>query len=318
MNKKQKKLLKLFVGLVVTALVVGGLAYFLSGGQAGVGYMNDSSAEYDYAVAETSMAGNLSADEGLVAQSAPKALRAMDGEVMEESGSVDDLVSERMIIKTGSLSLVVEDVRDAIAQITTYAEANGGFVVSSNTYKYDLSLSGDVVIRIPSEVFDKGVGDVKALGEVTSESVYGQDVTEEFVDLEAQLTNLRATETQFLEIMKRAVEIEDVLAVQKELNWVRGDIERIEGRMKYLQESSTLSTLTVYLATDPAGLPIVDDEDTWKPIAVVKDAVRALIDAGQWVVNAGIWVVIYSPVWIAGLLLLWAMWKLAQWGWKKL
>lgn len=296
MSKKTR--FRLLVGLIVLAvLIVIGLVagYFLgpkSGSYEQLGYY-----DYDSAgVVSESTGGSgfsfFSDDEER--KSAPSdAIMPAPGE-----GSVAANVpaADRLIIKTGNVSMVVEEVRAAIKAISDYATAKGGFVVSSNVSKYDLAVSGDITIRIPSVVFEQGVSDVKAMGEVQSESVYGQDVTEEYVDLDAQLTNLRATETQFLEIMKKAVKIEDVLAVQRELSSVRSEIERITGRMKYLKESASFSTLTVYLSTDPLSLPAIDD-DQWKPFAVVKDAFRSLVEEAQGLVDVLIWVVIYVPIW---------------------
>lgn len=214
-----------------------------------------------------------------------------------ESASDDTTVGqERMIIKTGNMGIVVEDVSLAVEQVEQFAIAKGGFVVQSNMYTSALSPVADVTIRIPVEVFDSGVDELQSLGKVESKSMNGQDVTEEFVDLDAQVRNLERTEAQFLEIMGRATKIEDVLAVQREVSQVRSQIERIEGRMNYLSKSAKLSTLTVHLATNPDTLPVID-EDTWKPLADAKDAFRSLIALGQGIVTFLIWVAMYIPVW---------------------
>lgn len=230
---------------------------------------------------------------------------------IDQDGSVaaDVDPADRLIIKNGSLGVVVEDVREAAKAVQAFAEGNGGFVVSSNIYERGRAPSATVLIRIPSASFEQAVSSVQGLGTVEHESISGRDVTEEFVDLEAQLGNYKATEAQFLSIMTRATEIEDILAVQRELSRVRNDIERTEGRMKYLRESAAFSSLTVNLSTDPEDLPIVDDEDKWKPIAVIKDAVRDLIDVAQGVANLFIRVVIFSPVWLVALLVGWLIKK---------
>ena len=217
--------------------------------------------------------------------------------------------SERMIIKTGSISMVVKDVNEAVVGITKYTIDNGGFVVYSNIYKSGITPAGEVTVRIPAKIFDTGVGEIKKMGEIKSESVNGQDVTEEYTDLNAQLTNLQASEKQFLQIMNRAVKIEDVLAVQRELTNVRGQIEVLQGRMKYLSQSAELSTLTVYLSTDPNELPTLDPENKWKPWAQVKDAARSLLELGKGVVNLIIWLIVYLPVWLLIGLVVWLVWR---------
>jgi len=225
--------------------------------------------------------------------------------VTEESIKSSVNKNERMIIKTGSLSMVVKDVNEVIVGITKYATDNGGFVVYSNIYKSGIAPTGEVTVRIPVNVFDTGIDEIKKMGEIKSESVNGQDVTEEYVDLDLQLKNLRAAENQFLQIMNRAVKIEDVLAVQRELTNVRGQIESIQGRMKYLSQSVELSTLTVYLSTDPNELPTLNPEDKWKPWAQVKDAARSLIAVSKSLVNLIIWLVVFLPVWLIIFGLVW-------------
>ncbi|PIR76121.1 MAG: hypothetical protein COU32_03665 [Candidatus Magasanikbacteria bacterium CG10_big_fil_rev_8_21_14_0_10_42_10] len=226
-----------------------------------------------------------------------------------DSGSVavDMPAAERLVIKNGSMSILVDNVSVAVGQIKQFATDKGGFVVTSEIDTYYNDPTGSVVIRIPANVFDTNLGTVRALGEVQSERTDGQDVTEEYVDLQARLDNLKASETQFLSIMKQATKIEDILAVQRELTNVRGQIESMEGRMKYLKESAAFSSLTVYLSTNPEQLPVLDKGDTWKPLATVKDALRGLQDLGKKIVDVLIWVAVYIPLWIVLILILWVV-----------
>jgi len=228
--------------------------------------------------------------------------------VVDSSQTKVDTVS-RLIIKTGYFSVVVKDVTMATKAVVEFAEKNGGFVVSSNVYKSGLAPYAEVVVRIPAKEFDKGVQEVKAIGEVKSERVNGQDVTEEYVDLEAQLKNLRATENQFLSVLTRAEKITDILAVQRELKIVRGEIERMEGRIKYLRQSAEMSTLTVNLSTDPNVLPTLDETNKWKPLAVLKDAARSLLEVGKSLVNLLIWLVVFIPFWAVLGLVVWLVVK---------
>ena len=250
-----------------------------------------------------------------LAVSAGMAVPEMMGVVSDRQNSGSGAsanVTDRLIIKTGSLSMVVKDVKEAIIKIADYAKTKGGFVVSSETSKAGVAPYGEITVRIPANIFDNGVTEIKQLGQVESENVNGQDVTEEYVDLDSQLKNLRASETQFLQIMQRATKIEDVLAVQRELTWVRRDIERIEGRMKYLKESANLSTLTVYLSTDPNVLPTLDDTDQWKPWAEVKIAARSLLVVGKSLANFAIWLVVYLPLWVVIGLVVWGIIKIIK------
>lgn len=230
-------------------------------------------------------------------KSAPMEQRTM---IEESSGTATGNV-ERLIIKTGTISLEVDDVKSSIQSLSTLATSLGGFVVYSTVNVEDISPNGSITLRIPSEVFDQGVGNAKGLGRVINETVQGNDVTEEYVDLSSQLTNLTAAETQFLSIMKQAVKIEDILAVQRELTNVRSQIEQIEGRLAFLKESASLSSLTIYLSTKSESLPILEEQMTWQPVAVVKDALRQVLLLAASVANAIIWFVVFIPVWGIGI-----------------
>lgn len=216
---------------------------------------------------------------------------------------------ERMVIKTGTLSMVVDDVPKSIATITSYAEEKGGFLVTSDVQKSDLDVRGNLTVRVPSALLEETVSYIKKMGDVGSEHIDGRDITEEYIDIEAKLGNLQATEKQFLKIMDSAVKIEDILAVQRELSYVRENIESLEGRMKYLKESTDLSSLTIYLSTNPSTLPVIDEGDQWKPFAVFKEAIRSLLDTGKGVVNGLIWFGVYLPIIAIIILAIWGIRK---------
>ncbi len=220
-----------------------------------------------------------------------------------------DLEIDRQVIRSGYMSLLVDNVSQTITSISSAVESLEGFVEHSNINRNTISPQGSIRVRVPVERFDEAFTKLKEYGEVQSEQTDGQDVTEEYVDLQAQLNNLQATEAQFLTIMERAVEIEDVLAVQRELSNVRSQIERIEGRIKFLDSRTNYSSITVNLVTDPEDLPVIDDTDKWKPLAVAKDALRGLVVFAQDVVNVLIWLVVYIPLWIVIGLLFWGVKK---------
>ncbi|MGH9945759.1 MAG: DUF4349 domain-containing protein [Pyrinomonadaceae bacterium] len=107
-----------------------------------------------------------------------------------------------------------------------------------------------MTLRVPSDRFTETLSEIRAAsGRVISETVKGEDVTEEFIDIEARLKAKRALEQQFMEIMKRANTVDDALSVQGQLADVRGEIERIEGRMRFLQNQASLSTIKLRIQT---------------------------------------------------------------------
>jgi hypothetical protein len=166
-------------------------------------------------------------------------------------------VTERKIVRNADLQLETDAPEGAQQKITAIAEGKGGFVVESQQSSSDVrSATRDLVtmtVRVPSEKFGETLEEIRrTANRVVVETVKSDDVTEEFIDIEAQLKAKKALEAQFLEIMKRADTVDDVLGVQRQLSEVRGEIERIEGRRRFLENQAALSTIKVRLQTPTA------------------------------------------------------------------
>lgn len=231
---------------------------------------------------------------------------AMDMGMMEEAGTafmpspmppVEPTAGEtaaeveQRIIKTGTLRMVVGDILATIEEITSQVSAVGGFVENSSMSE-DRSgkKAGWITVRVPVDRFDATVSHIRDLAElVRDESVQGQDVTEQYTDLEARLRNAKEQEEAYLAILAQAKSVEDILKVQRELGNIRSQIESYEGRLKYLQNRTSYSTINVTLETEP-DVQIPTKE--FKLVNVVKEAVQALVSAFQWILTALVWVVI--------------------------
>ena len=198
---------------------------------------------------------------------------------------------DQKIIKNGSLRLTVDRVTDALGRVTAIATARGGFVQqSSSSERGDGKHEGSISLRVPAKEFDATMADVKAIATVVNfESASGQDVTEQYTDLQAQLRNARAQEEEYLRIMKKADTVEDILKVQERLGYVRGQIESLEGRVKYLENVTSFSTITASLSEEPE---ITVPTKEFRPGAILKEAVQTLIVLGQKTVAAAIWLAI--------------------------
>lgn len=162
-------------------------------------------------------------------------------------------VTERKIIRNANLSLETDTPEETGRKVAAIAEGKGGFVVSSDTQARAVSGGAErstvsMVVRVPAAQFDAAVGEIRqTASRVVQEKVAGQDVTEEFIDLEARINAKKALEAQFLEIMKQSKTVADALQVQRELAEVRGEIEKLEGRRKFLESQTSLSTINVTL-----------------------------------------------------------------------
>lgn len=164
---------------------------------------------------------------------------------------------ERKIIRNADLQLETDAPEEAMTKISAIAESKGGFVVESQQSTSDARATRrDVVtmtVRVPAAKFAEALDEFrKTASRVIVENVKGEDVTEEFIDIEARLKAKRALETQFLEIMKQAKSVEDALNVQRQLAEVRAEIEKIEGRKRFLENQASLSTIKIRLQTPTA------------------------------------------------------------------
>jgi len=164
--------------------------------------------------------------------------------------------ADRKIIRNANLTMDVASTTEAQHRVTSIAESHGGFVVTSEAKQREnvdpskRTLDIKLVVRIPSERFGAALDEIKKLaGNLPEANVTGQDVTEDFIDLEARIKTQKALEFQFLEIMKQARNVEDALEVQRQIADVRTDIEKLEGRKRFFENRSSLSTITVNLQT---------------------------------------------------------------------
>lgn len=161
----------------------------------------------------------------------------------------DTAVAPQVIIRTGQAVLEVDSLERAIAQLTLLAQRAGGYVTDTRiSAGEEQRRSGQITLRVPAARFDGLVTGLATAGEVEEVNVTSEDVSEEFVDLSARAANARRTEERLLELLRtRTGSLEDVLAVEREVARVREEVERIEGRLRFLRSRAALSTLVVSL-----------------------------------------------------------------------
>jgi hypothetical protein len=164
--------------------------------------------------------------------------------------------AERKIIRNGEVSIETDTPSEGQRKIAAIAEKHGGFVVISESKQNEAvsqtvaSTMVNVVVRVPAQKFEAAIEEIRDVGgRILYEKRTGQDVTEEYIDLEARIRTKKALEAQFLEIMKQARKISDAMEVQTQLAEVRTEIERLEGRRRFLENQSALSTINITLHT---------------------------------------------------------------------
>ncbi|ABS54969.1 hypothetical protein Mboo_0451 [Methanoregula boonei 6A8] len=195
------------------------------------------------------------------------------------SVGADEQSFDTKIIRTADVTLEVQNVTSAAATVAAIGTGAGGYVSTTNIgTDYSGQPYGSVVIRIPAANFDSTLSGVQALGTVKSISTQGQDVTEEYVDVQAQITAYQNQIAQYNLIMKNATKVEDVLAVQQQIDQVQTSLDRVNGRMKYLNSQVDYSTISVSLQ-EPAPVGGTQGHDF---VAAINEGIAgffAVIDA---------------------------------------
>ena len=162
-------------------------------------------------------------------------------------------LQQRIIVRTVDLRLTVADVAATVDAVAALAAQAGGWVVNSDR---SARHGGSIAIRVPAAALDDTIRRLRQMAlKVESETSTSQDVTDEYVDIQSRLTGLRAAETRLLELMEQAESVKDALSVQSELSNLHPQIEQIEGRLKYLEQTAAYSLVKIALQVPPADLP---------------------------------------------------------------
>jgi len=237
-------------------------------------------------------------------------------EVTNRSGDLTVLErSNRMIVKNSDLRLLVEDTNTAIDRTTQIVGDSGGYIVSSRVWfqdygKHQLKYAS-VTLGVPVDEFEKVLSRLRGLAiEVRDETASGDDVTDQYVDLQSQLTTLEATRERVKSFLDDARNVDEALRINQELANLDAQIEQIKGRMNYLNDRAAFSTITINFEPELPELAPAPVEG-WNPGIILKDAVEVLTTAYQGIAEFVIWLfVVILPIILPPTLILWALWKL--------
>lgn len=194
-------------------------------------------------------------------------------------------LQDRVVLKNAVMTIVVDDVDAKIAEITALASEYAGWVVNAQVSRTRVGEEnrvsyGTITIRVDANQLDAVLARIKQnVSNVEAESVTGQDVTQDYVDLSGQVANLEAAERQLQAIMNDASKTEDVLSVYNELVRVRGEIETLRGRLNYYDEASRTSSIQVTLRPTPVIQPV--EIAGWRPLETARDAFQTLVNVLQ-------------------------------------
>ena len=275
---------RILISLVIVALILGGCAARSStnNGNQQDGYIGSAGAPVEAPM--PAMENDLSYEEAKNTSSG----WAAGGE------------STQMIMMSANLSIAVDDPSVTLTNVQKLARDMGGFTVSSSLYKTQ-TLNGSevfeaqVTIRVPAQRLDEAMEKIKAMtGDAKkftlNENVSGQDVTKEYTDLQSRLRNLEEADAKLSEFYENAANTEEALSIYTQKMQVTEQIEVIKGQIKYYDESSKLSAISVRLIAAEGINPLTIGG--WQPLGVARDALQALISIGQFLVNALIVIII--------------------------
>lgn len=188
----------------------------------------------------------------------------------EANQSIDtNSTEDRMVIYTANLTIRVVSFKETLKLVKQQLTSANGYIVESNSYSTGdgESLEGMITVRIPQGTFDSFLQSVeKESTKVVDRSITGQDVTEEFVDLESRLKSKQVVEKRLLDFMEKAEKTEDLLKISTDLATVQGEIEQIKGRMNYLNNKIDMATVTIHVIEDKVKVPQLENNElnTWE------------------------------------------------------
>lgn len=210
---------------------------------------------------------------------------------------------ERKIIQNVDLSLKVDDVEAVMDKIILLTSQNDGYIVNSSIYKQEDSYRASLTIKIPQEKLTGTVNTISDYGEVTNNDTYTEDVTEEYYDAQARLKVLEAKEVRLIALLDKAANIPDIVTIESELGNVRSEIEVIKGRLQYLTNSTSFSTININLRQAIPGQLKAPQGTTGKAWQGLIASLNNMIDFGSnliiFLVTILPWLVVLVIIYIA-------------------
>ncbi len=326
--KTRSGLLMLFVVFVLLLAACGGAAPAATEAPADREFF----AEEPAAPVESLKSGEgVSAPQVEDAFALPVSTQAPAFEISNQSGeNVVVQNTNRKIIKNADVRLLVKDTSVAVSRSTQIVSDLGGYIVSSRIWYQDYFgnnlMYATITIGVPVDEFEHALNRLRDLSiRVLDENATGEDVTDQYVDLESQLVNLEATRARIQEFLKDAKTVDEALRINQELANIESQIEQIKGRMNYISDRSAFSTITANFEPElpiltPTPTPTIEPTNTprptatlapWKPGETLGDAKNTVTVAYRGIFDFLIWLVVaILPVLLPPALILWALWKL--------
>ncbi len=242
-------------------------------------------------------------------RAAPAADMAMDAGGGTTANAVQPAPDQQgfspMVIKTADIQLEVQDVQRAEQSIRTKVGGLNGYITNLSSSGTDRDMYITLSFRVPVDRFDEALDGVSALAnKVLNRQVRGDDVTEEFVDLESRQRTLEGTRDRLLNLLNQTTKVNDILAVNQTLNDVQAQLDQVQGRKEYLSKSAAFSTVNVTLQPVPPQVTVEEKVEGWQPAEIASDALAGLIRLLQAILSVLIVIGVWVPVWLPPVLVL--------------
>jgi hypothetical protein len=207
-------------------------------------------------------------------------------------------VKDRLVIQESNMSLLVKDVVDTRNKILSHTESQGGYMINASTSNPMDAPTSVISIRIPAAGLQATLDYFHSLSvKVVSENLVGRDVTDQYVDIEARITQIQKTKTRLEAILNDATQISDITNLTQQILGYQSQIDSLIGQQQSLEKNAELAKLTIYLSTDEIALPYAPSE-TFRPNVIFKLAVRSLVSTLRGIAEDVIWLAVYSVIWI--------------------
>lgn len=207
--------------------------------------------------------------------------------VQNDSKTAAPIPQDRKVIYTADMSVRVKSYQEAVSSIQKTLSSLGGYIMESNTYsgEEDEPQEGTLTVKVPQEAFQSFLNTVeKGSIKVENQTVSGQDVTEEYVDLESRLKSKKTVEERLLSFMKEAQKTDDLLKISNDLSAVQEEIEQLTGRINYLNNQTSFATVSIHLSENKINVPGLENENlnTWqKTKQQFMESLNTLLSAGS-------------------------------------
>ena len=215
-------------------------------------------------------------------------------------------ISDRKISKNAQLEIKVKSLDDSMNFITNKTNSYKGYIVSSSSYAPNTDYetkTANISLRVPSDSLDQFLKEIKTYAKETiHESIFTQDITEEYIDVKAKITSMESSEQRLTKLLDKTESVKEIVEVEKELSRLRADIDSLKGRFKFIENSVVTSLVRIYMEEIPNPVSISDP--SWNTRDIALDAIKALSSFGQFIISVIVFIFVFTPVWIliAGLI----------------